>query len=119
MPASTTAPAAKKPSTARTLLGTGVGNALEWYDWNIYGSFAIYFSSQLFSSADPTSAFMSTMAVFAVGFVARPFGSAVFGWLADRLGRKHALVVSVNNGRSGKYIRKLVCYTVQRGKIQP
>jgi len=86
---------APRQATLKTLLGTSIGNALEWYDWNVYGSFAIYFSSQLFYAANPTSAFMSTMAVFAVGFVARPFGSAFFGWLGDRMGRKHALVVAV------------------------
>lgn len=82
-------------STTKTLLGTGVGNALEWYDWNVYASFAVYFSTQVFNKEDPTSAFLATMAVFAVGFVARPFGGLVFGWLGDRIGRKEALTAAV------------------------
>ncbi|CEG92237.1 MFS transporter [Propionibacterium freudenreichii] len=89
------APPAPRQSAFRTLLGTGVGNALEWYDWNIYASFAIYMSRELFSSKDPTSAFLETMGIFAVAFVARPFGGAFFGWLADRIGRKHALAIAV------------------------
>ncbi|GMA38392.1 MFS transporter [Mobilicoccus caccae] len=78
-----------------SITGTGIGNALEWYDWNVYATFAIYISAQMFSKADPTSALLSTLAIFAVGFVARPFGGYVFGWLADRIGRKHSLMVAV------------------------
>lgn len=90
------APRAQERGTVmRTLLGTGVGNALEWYDWNVYASFAVYIAAQLFDNTDPTSAFLSTMAVFAVGFVARPFGGFLFGWLADRIGRKHALMMAI------------------------
>ncbi|QQS00331.1 MAG: MFS transporter [Austwickia sp.] len=79
----------------RTLLGTGVGNMLEWYDWNVYATFAVYMSKQLFDASNETSALLQTLAVFAVGFVARPFGGAFFGWLADRIGRKHSLMVAV------------------------
>lgn len=88
---------ANKPhqSVSRTLVGTSIGNALEWYDWFVYTGFAIYVSKELFSSKNPTSAFLATMAIFAVGFVARPFGSFIFGWLADRIGRKHALASAV------------------------
>lgn len=85
----------RRTSRWHTLLGTGAGNAMEWYDWNVYASFAAFFSGQIFHNSDPTSAFMSTLAVFAVGFVARPFGGALFGWVADRVGRKHSMMLSV------------------------
>lgn len=89
--------ASTRPSQSRlkTILGTGVGNGLEWYDWNVYASFAVYFSAQAFDKGNPTSAFLSTMAIFAVGFVARPLGGVVFGWIGDRIGRKHALTFAV------------------------
>lgn len=87
--------APQRQSPARTLIGTGIGNAMEWFDWNVYASFAAFFSTQIFNNEHPTSAFLATMAIFAVGFVARPFGGAVFGWLADRMGRKHALMLVV------------------------
>lgn len=93
-----------KQSQFKTLLGTGVGNALEWYDWNVYASFAVYFSTQVFNKADPQSAFLQTMAIFAVGFVARPFGGFVFGWLGDRIGRKHALSLAVISASVGSLI---------------
>ncbi|RBP68009.1 MHS family alpha-ketoglutarate permease-like MFS transporter [Brevibacterium sanguinis] len=95
---------AVRQSNTKTLLGTGVGNALEWFDWNIYASFAVYFSTQLFNSEDPQSAFLETMAVFAVGFVARPFGGFVFGWIGDRIGRKHSLTLSVLAASAGSLI---------------
>lgn len=91
----------KKQSAAKTIIGTGVGNALEWYDWNVYASFAIYLSRQMFDSKDPASAFLATMAVFAVGFVARPFGGVVFGWVADHTGRKNSLTLSVLTASAG------------------
>ncbi|HCB60101.1 MAG TPA: MFS transporter, partial [Arthrobacter bacterium] len=58
----------------RTLIGTGIGNAVEWYDWAIYATFSPFIAGALFSNADPTSAVLATLAIFAVGFVARPFG---------------------------------------------
>ncbi|TAP39068.1 MFS transporter [Arthrobacter sp. S39] len=79
----------------RTLIGTGAGNAVEWYDWAIYATFASYISTQLFSKEDPTSAFLSTLAIFAVGFAARPFGGFVFGWMSDKVGRKASMTLCV------------------------
>lgn len=86
----------ERRSRRRTLAGTGIGNALEWYDWNVYAAFAIFIAAQLFDSADPASAILSTLAIFAVGFVARPFGGFVFGWIADHKGRKFALMLAVS-----------------------
>jgi MHS family alpha-ketoglutarate permease-like MFS transporter len=71
-------------STAKTVVGTGIGNAVEWYDWAIYATFTPFIASQLFSKQDPASAVLSTLAIFAVGFVARPFGGFLFGWIGDR-----------------------------------
>lgn len=79
----------------RSLVAAGVGNALEWFDWNLYGIFSVYLAANAFSSEDPTSGLLSTLAVFAVGFVARPVGGLLFGRLSDRLGRKMILVVTM------------------------
>ncbi|MGV9797128.1 MFS transporter, partial [Mycobacterium sp. NPDC003449] len=79
----------------RSLLAAGVGNALEWFDWNLYGIFSVYLAANAFNSDDPTSGLLATLAVFAVGFVARPIGGLVFGRLSDRLGRKTILVVTM------------------------
>lgn len=107
---STTAPAEAatiKSRSARTIFGIGVGNALEWYDWAIYASFAPFFAGQIFDNANPVSAMLATLAVFAVGFVARPVGGFFFGWLADRKGRKFAMTLSVGLASLGSLMLAL------------
>ncbi len=85
----------RRPELVRSLVGIGAGNALEWFDWNVYAIFATYFASQFFDGDDTVSALLSTLAVFAVGFVARPFGGLVFGWISDRRGRKFSMSLSI------------------------
>lgn len=82
-------------SKARTLFGIGSGNAMEWFDWGVYTTFTPFFASQFFHSGDPISDVLKTLVVFAVGFLARPFGGALFGWLADHSGRKLAMSATV------------------------
>lgn len=88
----------------RTILATGAGNALEWYDWNVYAVFAPFFASQFFNSKEPISALLSTLAVFAVGFVMRPIGGYAFGWLADRHGRRLSMLASVGLAAGGSLL---------------
>ena len=102
MTTAVTTPAVRSPR--RTLVGTGIGNAVEWYDWAIYATFAPFFASQLFNSADPTSAILSTLAIFAVGFVARPFGGFAFGWIGDRIGRKSSMTLAVGLAALGSLL---------------
>jgi MHS family alpha-ketoglutarate permease-like MFS transporter len=97
-PASTTS-APGTPLSAREkrkiIVGVGVGNALEWFDWTAYSIFAAYFAGQFFRAEDPITALLGTLAVFAVGFLMRPLGGLFFGWFADRLGRRQAMSVSM------------------------
>ncbi|MDQ0921684.1 MHS family alpha-ketoglutarate permease-like MFS transporter [Pseudarthrobacter sp. W1I19] len=86
---------AARTAMRKTIVGTGIGNAVEWYDWAIYATFTPFIASQLFSKADPASAVLSTLAIFAVGFVARPFGGFLFGWIGDRVGRKTSMTLAV------------------------
>ncbi|WP_370891911.1 MFS transporter [Janibacter sp. GXQ6167] len=78
-----------------SLAGTGVGNALEWFDWSIYATFAPFFAASFFSATDRLSAFLASLVVFAVGFLARPVGGLIFGRLADAIGRKRTLAITV------------------------
>ena len=82
-------------SRARTLFGIGSGNAMEWFDWGVYTTFTPFFASQFFHSGDPVSDVLYALVVFAVGFVARPFGGWLFGWIADRRGRKLSMTLTV------------------------
>jgi len=83
------------PRSLKDMLAVNFGNALEWYDWNVYTIFAPVFAAQIFHADNPTSELLATLAVFAVGFVARPIGGYVFGAYADRVGRKRSLFAAM------------------------
>ena len=72
-----------------------VGNVLEWYDFALFGVLAPVIASHFFPSADPLAGLISSYTVFAIGFLARPLGGAIFGQIGDRFGRRQALVLSV------------------------
>ncbi len=80
---------------AKAVLAGSVGNALEWFDYGLYGYFASIISSQFFSSKDPVTALMLSFIVFGVGFIMRPVGGLVFGHYADRVGRRQVLTWTV------------------------
>lgn len=84
-----------RPRTAKDLVAVNIGNAIEWFDWNVYAIFAPFFAAQIFQAKDPVSAMLSTLAIFAVGFLMRPIGGWVFGHLADRKGRRFSLTVAI------------------------
>lgn len=92
----------------RTILGIGTGNAMEWFDWNVYATFSAFFAPQFFAGDDTGTALLKTLAVFAVGFVARPFGGFVFGWIADRRGRKLSMALCVATAAVGSLVIGLV-----------
>src|SRR5690606_9123304 len=72
-----------------------VGNLVEWYDFYAYAAFALYFAHLFFPGDDPVVQQLSAAVLFAFGFLIRPLGSVVFGHIADRYGRRMALMVSV------------------------
>src|SRR5690606_23742713 len=79
----------------RSLVAMSVGNTLEWYDWTVYTVASVYIAGALFESGDSLPALLQTLAVFAIGFLARPFGGVVFGRLADKLGRRAVLITTM------------------------
>ncbi len=79
----------------KSLIATGIGNVLEWYDWTIYAIASVYIAAALFNKTDPASALLSTLAVFAVGFISRPLGGFIFGPLADKIGRRNVLMTTM------------------------
>lgn len=83
------------PERKRSLVGVSLGNALEGYDWAVYAVFAPFFATQVFNPADPTSALLSTFVVFGAGFLVRPFGGVLFGWWADKYGRRSSLLAAI------------------------
>ena len=79
----------------KSLRAAAVGNALEWFDWTLYATFSIYLARNLFDKTDVRSAILATLAVFAVGFIARPIGGLLFGRLGDRIGRRLVMVTTM------------------------
>lgn len=77
------------------ITASSVGTLIEWYDFYIFGSLSAILAQQFFPQANPTAAFLSTLATFAAGFVVRPFGALVFGRLGDLVGRKHTFLVTL------------------------
>src|SRR6476660_6546570 len=86
----------RTPQTVRRGIVAGVvGNMLEWYDFVLFGFFAAEIGAHFFPASNPTASLLAAYGTFAAGFVMRPVGGALFGWVGDRFGRKQALIWSV------------------------
>jgi len=72
-----------------------IGNLVEWYDFYAYTAFALYFAQSFFPGNDPVVQQLNAAILFAIGFIMRPLGGVVFGYLADHHGRRTALMLSV------------------------
>lgn len=82
--------------TLRRIVTAGViGNVLEWYDFAVYGFFAPILAAQFFPAGDPVVSLLAAFAAFAVGFLMRPVGAVLFGYIGDRYGRARALILSI------------------------
>lgn len=80
----------------RAVLAATVGTAIEWYDFFLYSTVTgLVFARVFFPRADPLVGTLEAFGVYAVGFLARPIGAAIFGHYGDRLGRKAALVATL------------------------
>ncbi|CAM5452652.1 Sialic acid transporter NanT [Streptomyces antimycoticus] len=91
------APATTRLSGAqrKAIVAGTIGNTVEWVDWALYSIFAKIIADEFFPKGDGAVALLSTLAVFAVGFVMRPVGAAVLGAYADRHGRKKGMTLTV------------------------
>jgi metabolite-proton symporter len=80
----------------RAVLAGAIGTAIEWYDFFLYSTITgLVFARLYFPKADPFVGTLEAFGVYAVGFVARPIGAAIFGHYGDRLGRKAALIATL------------------------
>ncbi|WP_051899332.1 MFS transporter [Sciscionella sediminilitoris] len=96
---------ARKPATEdirgsrrerrRTVIAASAGNFAEWYDWGIYGVVATVIAQRFFPHGNAALAILGAYAVFAIAYLTRPLGTMIFGHIADSLGRKKALSVTI------------------------
>ena len=84
------------PAQSRKARIAGViGNVVEWYDFALYGYLAVIIGRLFFPTEDPTASLLASYGVFAAGFIMRPLGAVVFGWLGDTIGRGRTMLISV------------------------
>jgi MFS family permease len=84
------------PNFRRVITAAAGGNVIEWYDFYIFGSLAAVLSVKFFEKSNPVAALLSTIALFTAGFLVRPLGAFVFGWMGDRIGRKYTFLVTLS-----------------------
>jgi MFS family permease len=77
------------------IFASSLGTIFEWYDFYIYGTLAAFFGKLFFPVDNPTTGFLSSLALFGVGFSVRPFGALVFGRLGDIVGRKYTFLITI------------------------
>ena len=80
----------------RVIVAASVGNIIEWYDFYIFGSLAAVLSVKYFEQSHPVAALLSTIALFTAGFLIRPLGAFLFGWMGDRVGRKYTFLITLS-----------------------
>jgi MFS family permease len=89
--------AARIPANFRRVItAASGGNVIEWYDFYIFGSLAAILSVKFFEKTHPVAALLSTIALFTAGFLIRPLGAFLFGWMGDRIGRKYTFLVTLS-----------------------
>ena len=80
----------------RVITAAAGGNVIEWYDFYIFGSLAAVLSVKFFEKSHPVAALLSTIALFTAGFLVRPLGAFLFGWMGDRVGRKYTFLITLS-----------------------
>ena len=95
----------------QVVLAASLGTVFEWYDFFLYGSLAVFFSTLFYPPGNDTAAFLASLATFGAGFAVRPLGALIFGALGDLIGRKRTfLITMVIMGLSTVFVGVLPTY---------
>ncbi len=103
----------------RTLIAASIGNAIEWYDWTVYATFVVYFSTQFFPKEDASLALIQTTATYALAFFFRPLGGWMLGRFADTKGRKAAMILTILLMAGGSMVIGILPTFEQVGWLAP
>jgi MHS family proline/betaine transporter-like MFS transporter len=97
MTAASLAPATARarPTLTRVIIAASIGNAMEWFDFLVYGYFAVTISKVFFPSGNETASLLLTLGTFGAAYVVRPIGAIFIGSYTDRAGRKAGLTLSI------------------------
>jgi len=90
------------------IISACLGTFVEWFDWSLFGLFAIYFSGQFFPAEDRLLSMLGAGITFAIAFVFRPVGGWILGLLADRRGRRPALIIAMVMMTAGSFMIALI-----------
>ena len=101
------------------IVGASSGNLVEWFDFYIYSFCALYFAPAFFPSGNTTTQLLNTAGVFAAGFLMRPIGGWLFGRIADRHGRRSAMMISVLMMCGGSLVIAMLPTYAQIGAFAP
>src|SRR5260221_12108304 len=85
----------KQPSLRRLIVAATIGNVFEWFDFVVYGFFAVTISEVFFPAGNPTVSLLATFGAFGLAYFVRPLGAIVIGGYTDRAGRKAGLLLSI------------------------
>lgn len=88
-------PVLSRKEERQVVVASTLGTLFEWYDFFIYGALAVFMSQVLFPQDNPTVALLAALGALAVGFIIRPLGAVFFGYLGDKVGRKHTFLITV------------------------
>lgn len=101
------------------IIGAASGNLVEWFDFYIYAVFATYFTVALTGPANGSKGTFFVWGAFALSFFMRPLGSWLFGWIADRYGRKQSMLISIVMMGAGSFCFALLPTYEQVGVLAP
>src|SRR5260370_29204250 len=79
----------------KVIFASSLGTVFEWYDFYVYATLAPFFAALFFPPGNATAALLSAFATSAAGFLVRPFGAIVFGWIGDLVGRKYTFLITI------------------------
>ncbi|MEU3356578.1 MFS transporter, partial [Streptomyces sp. NPDC037389] len=113
------APGKLSSGQRKAIVAGTIGNTVEWVDWALYSIFAKVIADEFFPKGDGAVALLSTLAVFAVGFVMRPIGAAVLGAYADRRGRKKGMTLTVALMAGAGFLIAITPSYEQTGVLSP
>src|SRR6266702_2421497 len=88
-------PTGTPPSMHRMIVAAMIGNVLEWFDFVVYGFFAVSVAEVFFPTDNPTVSLLITFGAFGLAYFVRPLGAIVVGSYTDRAGRKAGLLLSI------------------------